>query len=101
VALSPVTRTLADGAVVAGLPEHGAGPAPTSPPIPIGVAYPGPMGASERVVKLLDPEVRQLIEGLVDEVLRLSSGLMAVFPEGHADKLCCLLTKAEQTLARD
>jgi len=99
--LSPVTRTLADGSIVAGMPDNGASTTTTTTHLPVGVAYPGPMGASERVVKLIDPEVRQLIDELVDEVLRLTQGLMAVLPEGHADKLFDLLTKSQQVLARD
>lgn len=64
--LSPVTRTLADGAVVAGLPDARTGPPAQDPPPPVGVAYNGTMGAAERVVLLHDPEVRQLIEDLVE-----------------------------------
>jgi len=63
--LSPVTRTLADGAVVAGLPDARTGTPAQDPPPPVGVAYNGPMGAVERVVLLHDLEVRELIEELL------------------------------------
>jgi len=99
--ISPVTRTLADGSVVAGLPEPGPGSAAPVAPQPVGVAYPGPMGADERVVLLHDPEVRQLIEGLA-EALAVRVAVLADLetPDGAAE-LERLVERAREALARD
>jgi len=99
--LSPVTRTLADGSVVAGLPEPGTGSAASVSPSPVGVAYPGSMTAPERVVMLHDPEVRQLIEDLVDALAERVAVLADLeTPDGAAERQA-LVERVQVILARD
>lgn len=99
--LSPVTRTLADGSVVAGLPEPGTGSAATVSPPPVGVAYPGPMTTPERVVMLHDPEVRQLIEDLVEALAERVAVLADLeTPDGAAERER-LVERVQVVLARD
>jgi len=99
--LSPVTRTLADGSVVAGLPEPGTGPAGPVSHSPVGVAYPGPMTAPERVVMLHDPEVRQLIEDLVNALAERVAVLADLeIPDGAVERER-LVERVQVILARD
>jgi hypothetical protein len=99
--LSPVTRTLADGSVVAGLPEPGTGSAAAVSPSPVGVAYPGPMTAPERVVMLHDPEVRQLIEDLVEALAERMAVLADLETSDGAAEHRRLVERVQVVLARN
>jgi len=99
--LSPVTRTLADGSVVAGLPDARSGSAPSVSPPPVGVAYPGPMTAPERVVMLHDPEVRQLIEDLVDALAERVAVLADLETTDGAAQRKRLVERVQVVLARN
>lgn len=99
--LSAVTRTLADGSVVAGLPDARTGPPAQDPPPPVGVAYSSPMGAAERVVLLHDPEVRQLIGDLVDELHERARQMGELETEAQQELRASLDDRAAEILARD